>query len=205
MRRNLALALIIVVALGGVSSAADLSKIWKSPDAGTIGFAGKKVVALVISQDLALRMSAEEALARQLTDLGVQGVAAYRVIPREESEDKDKAKAWFDKIEVEGVVAMRLVKAETVTTYTPATWTTSYYQTWWSYYGSSWGGIWTPASSSRDRVVTVEMAVFSVRRDKLLWAALGQSENPRSMDDFMKQLVTEAVKEMKKAGLTARK
>ncbi len=205
MLRNLALAVILASALGAAASAAELKQVWKAPDAGTIGFAGKKVVALVISQDMALRMSAEEALARQLVDLGVQGVAGYRLIPREESQDKDSAKAWFDRTGVEGVVAMRLVRAETVTTYTPAMWTTGYYQDWWSYYGYTWSAVWTPASESKDRIVTVEMAVFSVPRDKLLWAALSESENPKSMDAFMKDLVMKAVGEMKKAGLTARK
>ncbi len=205
MRPNLALAVIIAISVGAAVSAAELRNVWKAPDAGTIGFAGKKVVALVISQDLALRMSAEEALARQLVDLGVQGVAGYRAIPREESQDKDRAKAWFDQIGVEGVVAMRLVKAETVTTSTPAMWSSGYYQDWWAYYGYSWGAVWIPASESSDRVVTIEMAVFSVPRNKLLWAALHQAENPKSMDAYMKDVVTRAVKEMKKAGLTARR
>ena len=52
--------------------------------------------------------------------------------------------------------------------------------------------------------MTVETLVFSVSRDKLLWAALSETTNPKSMDAFMKDLVTKAVKEMKKAGLTAK-
>ena len=42
-----------------------------------LGMAGKKVAAVVISHDESLRMSAEEALARELTSRGSSGIAAY--------------------------------------------------------------------------------------------------------------------------------
>jgi len=204
MRRNLTRVLILAVATGAVVHAATFKSTWKAPDAGTTTFAGKKVAALLISQDNALRMSAEEALARQLVALGIQGVAAYRMAPREEMQDKDKAKAWFEKIGVEGVVAMRLVDAKTVTTYSPATWTTGYYTSFWGYYGYSWGAVWDPGYQSTDTKVTVETLIFSVPGNKLLWAALSETTNPKGMDAFMKDLVTKAAKEVKKEGLTAK-
>ena len=204
MRRIAGTALILALAAGAAAYAATFKSIWKAPDAGTVGFAGKKVAALVISKDDGLRQSAEEALARQLVALGIRGIAAYRVIPREELQDKDKAKAWFQKTEIDGVVAMRPVSAETVTSYTPAMWTTGYYTNLWGYYGYTWGAVWTPESSRKDTTVTVETLVFDVPREKLLWAALSETTNPESMDAFMKDLVTKAAKEMRKAGLTAR-
>jgi len=204
MRRTLTHVLILAIVTGAAVHAVTFKSIWKSPEAGTIGFAGKKVAALVISKDEALRISAEEALARQLEAIGVQGVAAYRMIPREEMQDKDKAKAWFEKIGVEGVVAMRLVSADTVKSYSPAMWSSGYYTSLWGYYGYTWGAVWDPGYLREDRVVTVETLVFSVPRDQLLWAALSETTNPKSMDAFMKDLVTKAVKEMTKAGLTAK-
>ena len=204
MRLSFRLALALAIAAGAAVHAATFKSTWKAPDAGTIGFAGKKVAALLISKDDALRMSAEEALARQLTAIGVQGVGAYRLIPREELENKDKAKAWFEKTGVEGVVAMRPVSAKTVTTYTPSMWSSGYYTSLWGYYGYTWGAVYDPGYLREDTVVTVETLVFSVPRDKLLWAALSETTNPKSMDAFMKDLVTTAVKEMKKAGLTAK-
>lgn len=204
MCRKLTLVLTLAVVAAVAIHAADLKSVWKSPDAGTIGFAGKKVAALVISSDEGLRISAEEALARQLVALGVKGVAAYRVVPREELRDKDKARAWFEKMGVEGVVAMRLVKAEAVTTYTPAFWTSGYYSSFWGYYDNTWVVVSAPGYLSQDKVVTVETTVFSVPRDKLLWAALSESTNPKNMEAFMKDLTTRIVKEMKKQGLTAK-
>ena len=59
--------------------------------------AGKKVAAVMISHDESLRMSVEEAVARELTSRGSVGVAAYRTIPAELLQDPDKARAWFEK------------------------------------------------------------------------------------------------------------
>ena len=202
MRRTLSRALILTVVVAAAAEAATFKSTWKSPEAGTLGFAGKKVAAVVLSGDDALRMSAEEALARQLTALGVNGVAAYRVLPREEMKDRDRAQAWLRKVGVEGVVAMRLVRAGTVTTYTPSTWMSPYYSSFWGYYGYTWNTVWDSGQQRVDAVVTVETLVFSVPRDMLLWAAVSETTNPKSMDAFMKDLVSKTVKEMKKAGFT---
>jgi len=94
---------------------------WKAPDAAGTRFAGKKVAALIISQDQDLRVSGEEALVRELAAIGVQqGVASYRIVPREELRDPDKARGWYERSGVEGVVAMRLVSADVRRTWTPS-------------------------------------------------------------------------------------
>ena len=50
-------ALVLMAAVGATLSAAvKFTSTWKSPDAGTVSFAGKKVAALVISKDDSLRV-----------------------------------------------------------------------------------------------------------------------------------------------------
>jgi hypothetical protein len=203
MRRRVLVLVVLAVAAAAVLQAAKFTSVWKSPDITTIGFAGKKVAALVITKDDGLRQSAEEALVRQLDALGIEGEASYRLAPTPVLQDKDKARAWFEKVGVEGVVAMRLVSADKVTTYTPATFTTGYYGSLWGYYGYSWGVAWSPPYTSEDTKVIVETLIFSVPKDKLLWAGVSETNNPKNTDVFMKDLVTKAVKEMKKQGLTA--
>src|SRR5512134_1477032 len=98
-----------VVAVALLSAAPKFTSVWKSPDAASVSFAGKKVAALVIAQDDSLRVSGEEALVRELTARGLQSVATYRIAPKEELQSADRAKGWFDKAGIEGVVAMRPV------------------------------------------------------------------------------------------------
>jgi hypothetical protein len=190
-----------VVAVTLLSAAPKFTSVWRSSDAGSVSFAGKKVAALVISQDDSLRVSGEEALVRELTARGLQSVATYRIAPKEELQSGDRAKIWFEKASVEGVVAMRPVSREKRTTYNPGTWTNPYYSTLWGYYGYGWGSVYIPGSVDRDTVVVVETTIYSVPRNQLLWAAVSETKNPKDLQQFVEDLVKEAVKELHKLGL----
>lgn len=184
-----------------LSAAPKFTSVWKSPEAGTVSFAGKKVAALVITQDDSLRVSGEESLVRELTARRLEAVATYRIAPKEELLSAERAKIWFEKANVEGVVAMRPVSRDKRTTYSPGTWVTPYYSTLWGYYGYGYGGMYIPGSVDRDTVVVVETTIFSVPRNQLLWAAVSETRNPEALQGFVQDLVKEAVKELQKQGL----
>lgn len=61
-------AALVTVALA--SAAPRFTSSWRSPDAGSVTFAGQKIAALVISQDDSLRVAGEEGLVRELTARG---------------------------------------------------------------------------------------------------------------------------------------
>jgi hypothetical protein len=89
--------LAIVTSVAALSAAIRFSSTFKSLDAGAVSFVGKKVAALVISNDDSLRVSGEEALVRELKERGMQAVATYRIAPREEMRTAETAKPWFEK------------------------------------------------------------------------------------------------------------
>ncbi len=202
--RNAAALLCALFALAATLHATEFKSIYRPPRTEAISFAGRKVVALVIADDTALRMSAEESLARVLVARGTQGVAAYRLIPPEELRDAEQAKRWFAFASVDGIVVLRPVGVERETTRSAPQWTTSYYDTFWGYYSYGWTAAWRPGSSHTDTTVVVETLVYDVPRDSLLWAAVSETTNPKSMDAYMRDLVGDAVKEMQKAGLIPR-
>lgn len=193
---------VMFVALTTVLSAKiDFTSTWKWMDASTVSFAGKKVAALVISQDDSLRVAGEEALVRELTARGLQGVATYRIAPKEELQKAERAKVWFEKANVEGVVAVRPVSADKVSTYTPGTWINPYYSTFWGYYGYGWGSVYIPGRTDRETVVVVESTIYSVPRNQLVWAGVSETRNPKDLRQFVEELVKEAVSELQKQGL----
>ncbi len=198
------IATVALVAALGAAEDTKFTSVYRAPATEGGNFAGRKVVALVIADDESLRMSAEESLARLLTARGLKATAAWRMIPREELRDKDKVRRWFEQIGVEGAVVLRPIQMErTVTEYAPQ-WTTSYYNNFWGYYGTYGYGVvaaYEPAHKSVDTIVVVETLVYNVTRDVLLWAAVSQTNDPKSMDAYMKQLVSDVAKEMQKAGL----
>ena len=87
--------ILVLVAVCSVAVAAQshrLRSTWKAPGIEPLNFGGQKVAAVVISSDDSLRISAEEALTREITARGPEGIAAYRVIPRELLEDATKTR-----------------------------------------------------------------------------------------------------------------
>jgi hypothetical protein len=203
MHRALVVGGVLLAAAAVASAGPKFLSTWKAPGASEISFAGKKVAAVVISPDESLRMSGEEAMVRELTARGMQGVAAYRIVPREELQSADKAKGWFERAGVEGVVALRPVSAEKERTYTsPTIWASPYYGTLWGYYGYGWGAMYVPGSSHEDTVIVVETLIYSVPRNALLWAAASETKNPKTLQKFVADLAKETSKELKKQGLT---
>jgi hypothetical protein len=194
------------LALSAVISAAEpkFTSTWKSPEAAGVTFSGKKVAALIISDDQSLRVSGEEALVRELGTIRlIQGVATYKMIPREELRDPEKAKGWYERAGVDGVVAMRLVRAETLKTWTPSVWVSSNYSSFSGYYGYGWSSLYAfgPGRNDIDRTAVVETLIFSLPKNSLLWAGVTELSNPKDAQNGIKDIVAATVKEMTRQGL----
>jgi hypothetical protein len=192
-----------LTALGCASTS--FNSTWKNPAAqGPLNFKGKKVAALIVSKEEGVRYGAEDALAREITARGAIGVAAYSLIPKELTQDKEKAKEFLAKAGVAGVVAMRAVGKEQEVSSSPATyWGGPMYATFWGggYYGYGWGGVYSPGYVRTDTIVHVEILVYSLDQDKLVWAARSETTNPEKVGPFIKELTAKAAAELKKQGL----
>jgi hypothetical protein len=191
--------LTVLAAAGVVSGAVKFTSTWASPDARSVSFKGKTVAALAMTDDLSLRMSTEEALARELTAKGMRGVASYRMIPAEELKDVDKAKGWFQREQVAGVVALRPVSREQVPRYSPDVWVSSSYSSLWGYYPYGWTTMYVSgAQVGTDTVIVVESLIFDVSTGKLVWGGVSQATNPKSLQVLVTDLVNEAAKKIEK-------
>ena len=187
--------------MGLAAASVTLTSTWKAPGETSLNYAGKKVVALVITADESLRMSSEEALVREISARGPQGVAAYRLIPREELTDKDKVKGWFDRSGAAGVVALRVSNQEERRVYDAMVWSSGYYGNFYDYYGSSWATVTPIGKGHIERTLTVETLLFRVSDAKLLWAGVSQTTDPKDVSSFMKELTKTVVKQLEKEGL----
>jgi hypothetical protein len=134
---------------------------------------------------------------------GIQAVATYRLAPKEELRKPETAKPWFEKANVEGVVAVRPISSDTQR-YSTGTWVTSNYSTLWGYYGYGWSAVYVPASARTETLIVVETTIYSVPRNELLWAAVTETRNSRDLRAFVEELAKESVKEMQKQGLAKR-
>jgi hypothetical protein len=203
-RQFVVAALAVLLARGLASARAKLVNIWTAPGAENLNFIGRKVVALLISDDDSLRMSAEEALAGELSRRGLQGEAAYRLIPKEELRDPQRAKGWFDRAAAAGAVAMRLVDVEKEVSAPDVIWTSGTYSSFWNYYPYGWSNTFAIVPGRNETRIKVETLIYDLLGNRLIWAATSEMTNPKDVRGVVKDIVDATADEMRKRGLTRR-
>jgi hypothetical protein len=203
MRRAVQAVAVAAAMTAAACASTSFRSTWRAPDARPGTFRGKKVVAVFISQDEALRRGIEETLANELTKRGADGVPAYTIIPTPEIRDEAKAKERIAASGAAGVVALRLVGREQELSGSSGGYYAAppYSGVWGGYWGYGWAGIYDPGYLRTDTVIHVETLVYSLEQNKLVWAGQSKTTNPSSADAFVKELVAKVAAEMKKTGL----
>ena len=205
MLRSTRSALVVTAAVAAAACAStSFVSSWRNPAAEPGTFKGQKVAALVMSKEQSVRFGAEDALARELTARGIVGIAAYSLIPKELVQDKEKAKEFLEKANVAGVVAMRVLGKDQQVTQSPGMYYAApTYASFWGagYYGFGWAGVYSPGYIQTDTIISVETLVYSLKQDKLVWAAQSATTNPEKVGPFIQELVAKAAEQMKKEGL----
>jgi hypothetical protein len=206
MARKTAAGLVALATVAALASAGtEFISTWKAPDSGPLHLRGKKVLALVLGADPAVRPGAEDMLARELTSYGAVGLPAYSVVPAELTQDKAKARELIEQAGIAGVVSMRVTSKDDQFNSTPSSiyYGAPHYATFWSdgYYGYTSAAIFNPGYVRTDTIVTVETLVYSLAQDKLVWAGRSTTKNPRQVGKFVQDLTAKVASELKKVGL----
>ena len=129
-----------------------LQSTWKDPSAAPLRLKGKKVVALVVTDEEALRNAAEDEAAREITAHGGVGVPAYTLLPQAQIHNKERARAIFEKEGIEAVVVVRPVAKEKELSGSFGS--NPGYSSFWGpgLWGGGWGGAWgATATCARTR------------------------------------------------------
>lgn len=176
---------------------------WRSPEAQPLQLTGQKVVGLFLSKSPVIRHRAEDAMAREISARGAQGVPAYTVLSDEEVKDQESARAKLEKLGFGGVVVMRVVGRETQYSYEPGiVWSRPYYRRFWGgYWRWGWDTVYEPGYLTVDKVVKVETLVYSLVQDQLVWAGVSRTVDPSRIEDFIGELAEAVTKQMDKDGL----
>jgi hypothetical protein len=179
---------------------------WRDPEARPLRLTGRKVVGLFVSKDPVRRRRAEDAMAREISARGAQGVPAYTVLSDEEIKDRESAKAKLERLGFSGAVVMRVVGSQTqYTAVEPAYWAGPHYHRFWGgYWGWGWGAIWEPGYLVADKIVSVETLVYSLEQDLLVWAGISRTVDPAQIESFISELASAVSKQLEKDGLLAR-
>jgi hypothetical protein len=193
----------LVVAAGLACSSTEFKATWKDPTAQNLDFKGKRVAAFVVTKDVALRRSAEDALAAELRRRGVEATPGYQLVPDESTKDKEALRRQLASAGMDGAVVMRVVDRRQEVSYEPPP--GPYYGSLYGYWDYGWASTASPGYLRTDTIVSVETLVYQVPTDRLLWGGVSETRDPSKLDSFIKEIVDQAAKEMKKAGLISGK
>ena len=191
------LGLVALVTLSGCATQALVSS-WKAPDASPFQLKGEKVAAIVMTTDLPTRRAGEDALARQLSLHGVEGVPMYTLLS-DPDPDEAKARAAAEQADVVGVVVIRPVRIDKELSSRPATYAGPMHGGFW---GGYWGSAWASGGEIRtSTIVTVETLVYGLRENKLLWGGQSKTTNPRNLDRLIEDTAAQVAGELVRLGL----
>jgi hypothetical protein len=198
---------VLTAALLSFAGAADneFLSTWKAPGAEMMDFAGRKVAGVMIIDDQNIRVSAEEALAREISARGPTGVPAYRIIPKEELTNKDNARGWFERAGIQGLVVMRLVQTDKEKVYSSAIWVSGYYNNAWDYWGYGWGSVYPVGKAREQRSFTVETLLYDLSKGTPIWAGVTRTTDPKDVQAYVKGLAADIVKQLEKEGLVRKR
>jgi hypothetical protein len=204
MAHRMGIAAVVAALFVAVATAAsnEFLSTWKSPTAGPLNFVGRKVAAVVIVDDLSLQMSAEEAMAREISARGPIGVASYRIVPREDIANKERAKAWFERAGVQGLVVMRLVDTDKQKVYSAVVWSSGYYGNAWDYYAYGWATPYPIGGGRTQTTITVETLLYDLTTGSPIWSGVSRTTDPKDTGSYMKALAKDVGAQLKKAKLT---
>jgi hypothetical protein len=192
-----------LLVLTGCSST-QFTTTWNAPDAQLTHIApGAKVGALVMHPEVALERVVEDALASELTKRGADGIAAYTILGNIEPRNEEAARKAFAEAGAEAVVVMRGMSEQTEVDYRAPTYYSAptYNGFWGGYYGHSWNMVYEPGYLQTTRIVTVETLVYDLESNELVWAGRSRTVEPSKLNSFIREIVDEVAKEMRKAGV----
>jgi hypothetical protein len=193
----------LFAAVGLSGCAASLVSSWKAPDAEPFRLRGEKVAAVVMVSDQAVRLAGEDALARELTARGAQGVPMYTLLAGADP-DEAKARAAAEQAGVAGVVVLRPVRIDQELSSRPVSYAGPMYGGFWGgYFGHGWGAPWSIQGGEirTDTIVVVETLVYSLGQNKLVWGGQSRTRNPASVARLIASTAKQVAGELVRQGL----
>lgn len=199
------LALMALVAASTACGSSSFTSTWSNERARPVDMSGKKVLAVVQVREDRRRRSSEDALAREITTRGAQGIPSYTIFPSNIGVDTAAARKIALDNQIAGIVIMRLTGKElevsSTPTYAGGYYGSPYYGSAWGAWGYGWGSPYMTETVRTDTKVLVETKVYSLEQNLLVWAGTSETWNPSHSDEVIGELSAAVSKEMQRAGL----
>lgn len=199
MRTNFIL-IALAVLLAGCSSSNRISNSWTNPEATAESIKFQTVAVFAMVKDQQMMRDIEEALASQMPN--TVAVPAYKMISNEELADLNAVKQKLNDRGMEGALIFSVRNVDQKTTFYSSGMYPSSYYSFGGYYNYAWNYMYDPYMYSSTNVyVDLEILIYSLKDDKLVWYGESTSVNPKGIQETISALAVSVKNQLVEDGL----
>src|SRR5436190_21531689 len=191
---TLPLALVLV---SGCWRRTQLAATWHEPSPTLLNF--NRTVAVFVTTDESMRRAVEDQLAAVFPNT----IPSYRVLPNAASADKATILQQLRGAGFDGAISMRVTNVSEQVTYNAA-----YGGAYWGgaygfngYWNNAWAYPYDPYYITTTQIVSVETNVYSLKDDKLVFAALSQTSDPANVGKLVRSVMRHINEQLRKDGM----
>jgi len=188
------------IIIAGCSTSNKISNSWKNPEATmeSAKFQTVAVFGMVKNQDM--RMDVEEVIASQMVN--TIAVPSYKLITNEQLGDISTVKKLLSDRGMEGALILSVKRVDEKTTYSSYGMYPSAYYNFGGYYNYAWNYMYDPYLYTNTNIyVDLEILIYSLKSDKLIWYGESTSVNPKSIQETIAELAVSVKEQLIEDGL----
>ena len=190
----------LAIFLAGCSSSNKISNSWTNPEVNAESVKFQTVAVFAMVKDQQMRQDIEEALASQMPN--TVAVPVYKMISNEELADIDAVKKKLSERGMEGALVLSVRNVDQKTTYYSSGMYPSAYYNFGGYYNYAWNYMYEPYGYSSTNVyVDLEILIYSLKNDQLVWYGESTSVNPESIQQTISELAVSVKNQLVEDGL----
>jgi len=182
------------------STSNKISNSWKNPEATgeSIKFQTVAVFGMVKNQDM--RMDVEEVIASQMVN--TIAVPSYKLISNDQLGDINTVKQILTERGMEGALILSVKRIDEKTTYSSYGMYPSSYYNFGGYYNYAWNYMYDPyLYTSTNLYVDLEILIYSLKSDKLIWYGESTSVNPKNIQETIAEIAVSVKEQLIEDGL----
>ena len=180
----------LIAALGCATGGPSLTSTWRAPEVRQLQF--NRAVTSFVSTDVTMRRTVEDRLATRIPG----SFAAYSAIPELSQTSSAKARAQLRGKLFDGAVVVRVLDVRNEKASALGELWASAYPTFNGYWAASWSMVRDSAYAVTSKDVVVEVLIYSLADDRLVWAGRTEAVKPGSTQEFVDHSVDVVVREL---------
>ena len=199
MKSSLALIFLLFV-LTSCSSSNKISNSWKNPEASVESTKFQTVAVFAMVKNPDMRRNTEEMIASQMPN--TVAIPAYKLVTDEDLADINVVKQKLKDRAIEGALVLAVRNVEQQTSYYSSGMYPSSYYSFGGYYNYAWNYMYDPYMYSNTNVyVDIEILIYSLTNDELVWYGESTSINPKSVEQTISELAVSVKNQLVEDGL----